>query len=73
MKRIVIGSDHGGFSLKSKVIDYLGSKPFLVEDVGSHSADSCNYPDYAHKTAEDVSSGKKKLGFFSVRRDREWL
>ena len=62
MKKIVIGCDHGGFNLKSKVIGYLKSKPFLVEDVGAFSTDSCNYPDFAHIVAADVSKGKNEMG-----------
>lgn len=54
MKKIIIGSDHGGFCLKNKIKEHLKEKDILVEDVGCNSAESCDYPVFAKKVAEDV-------------------
>ena len=60
--KIVIGSDHAGYSLKIKVIDYLKSKGIEVLDVGPDSADRCDYPVYAHALCEKIQSGEFELG-----------
>ncbi len=51
---IVIASDHAGYDLKEIVEKYLIQKGFKVNDLGCDSLDSVNYPDYAHKLAEQV-------------------
>ncbi len=53
-QNIVIGSDHAGFKLKTALVEYLRSKSFDVTDLGCDSESSVNYPDYAHKVAEQV-------------------
>ena len=60
--KIAIGSDHGGFYLKEDLKKYLLEKGYEVEDVGTHSTDSCHYPEFAVKCAELVSSGKCRFG-----------
>lgn len=57
MKHIVIGSDHAGYELKEVLISYLHGKGWKVIDHGTHSADSTDYPDYAHPVASDVEAG----------------
>lgn len=44
MKKIAIGSDHGGFELKQKVIRHLEEKGYQCEDKGCYSRESCDYP-----------------------------
>ena len=61
-KKIVIGCDHAGFVLKQKVVEHLTSRGFEVMDVGTHSAESCNYVDFAHAVCETVTSGQADLG-----------
>ncbi len=61
-KKIVIGCDHAGFVLKQKVVEHLTSRGFEVMDVGTHSAESCNYVDFAHAVCETVTDGKADLG-----------
>ncbi|MBP1668482.1 MAG: sugar-phosphate isomerase, RpiB/LacA/LacB family [Bacteroidetes bacterium] len=61
-KKIVIASDHAGFELKEKVIDYLKGKQFEVEDLGTHSPDSVDYPDFGHALAEHVASKRYDAG-----------
>ena len=49
--KLAIGSDHGGFKLKSKIIEYLKSKSIETKDFGTFSEESCNYPEIAQKVA----------------------
>ena len=51
---VIIGSDHGGLELKEQIKEYFGSGDVKVDDVGTNSEDSCDYPDYAAKVAEKV-------------------
>jgi len=59
---IIIGCDHGGFSLKGEIIRHLKSEGYEIEDVGTYSEDSCDYPDIAHKVADAVASGRFERG-----------
>lgn len=60
--KIAIASDHGGFELKQKIIDYLGKQEVTLEDLGTHSTDSVDYPDYAHKLAAYILQKHADLG-----------
>ncbi len=61
--KIVLASDHGGFSLKQEVLRYLsGAANVTVEDLGAFSDDSVDYPDYAGLVAEKVSSKEADRG-----------
>ncbi len=60
--RIIIGSDHAAYDLKEKVKVFLIDKHIHIEDVGSYSKDSVDYPDYGIKVAAEVSSGKFERG-----------
>lgn len=62
IKKIIIGCDHGALNLKAAVIAHLKDKGIEVEDVGTYTAASCNYPDYAHKVCEKVQDGTYELG-----------
>ena len=63
MKEIIpIASDHAGFELKTKVVDFLRSKGFEVEDFGTYSADRVDYPDYAHKVGSAINNGTYNRG-----------
>jgi ribose 5-phosphate isomerase B len=54
--RIAIGSDHAGFELKTKLIKYLEENGHSLWDLGPESAESVDYPDYAHTVAMNVSN-----------------
>ena len=54
MTKILIGSDHGGYNLKTKIIEHLREKGYEVEDFGTHSTESCDYPVFAKKVAKAV-------------------
>lgn len=60
--RIVIGSDHGGFSAKQDIIDFLRENNYTVEDYGTYTEESCDYPDIAHKVGKAVSEGQFDFG-----------
>ncbi len=59
---IPIASDHAGYELKKIVIDYLKSKNYDVEDMGTYSSDSVDYPDFAHKVGSVINNGTYKRG-----------
>ena len=60
--RIAIGADHGGFELKEKARQYLATKGCEVEDLGTYSAESVDYPDFARKVAERVAAHHVDFG-----------
>lgn len=62
MKKIVIGSDHGGYALKEAIINHLKKKKYEVIDVGAYSEDRVDYPDFAEKAARMVASKEVKMG-----------
>ncbi|MBR6727631.1 MAG: ribose 5-phosphate isomerase B [Clostridia bacterium] len=62
MKKLVIGCDHAAPELKAIVRDHLIERGFEVIDVGTHTTDSCNYPDYAHALCQKIQSGECDLG-----------
>ena len=59
---IIIGSDHAAYDLKEKIKAFLVDKGIDVEDAGSHSEDSVDYPDFGIKVASMVSTGKFERG-----------
>jgi len=60
--KIVIGCDHAGFALKGTVIRHLQERGYDCVDVGTNSADSCDYPVYASAACEKILSGECALG-----------
>ena len=54
--KIAMGSDHGGFALKQHLKTYLENKGCLVEDCGTDSTQSCDYPDFGRLAAEAVAA-----------------
>ncbi|HKZ22590.1 MAG TPA: ribose 5-phosphate isomerase B [candidate division Zixibacteria bacterium] len=60
--KVVVGADHAGFEVKEKVKNYLKRKGIEVEDVGTFSKDSVDYPDYAFQVASKVSEKKVDFG-----------
>ena len=62
MTRVIIGSDHGGYNLKTDIIKYLIDNGYEVNDVGCYSLESCDYPIIAKKLAKEVlESGDKGI------------
>lgn len=54
MNSIIIGSDHGGFKLKSEIVNHLQELGYEVSDLGCYNTDSCDYPIIAKAVAEKV-------------------
>ncbi len=61
-EEILIGADHAGYELKRKLEAELKKLGFAVRDMGTDSAESTDYADYAHPLAKEVSEGKAKRG-----------
>lgn len=61
-ERIPIASDHAGFELKERLRVALAELGYEVEDIGTHSTASTDYPDYAHPLAQEVSDGQADRG-----------
>ena len=61
-KRIIIGCDHGGLNLKNKVVEHLKEIGYEVEDLGTYTTESVDYPIYAKKVAHTVADGKYEKG-----------
>lgn len=62
MKNIFIASDHAGFLLKSKIIDYLKNLNLQVTDLGTESDESTNYPIFAQRVVNDVLKFQEACG-----------
>lgn len=61
--KIAICSDHAGYDLKQKVIDYLHNKKVkAIHDFGAYTSESSDYPDYAHPMARSVETGEFDFG-----------
>ena len=60
--RIAVGSDHAGYSLKDHVASWLAESGHAVYDLGTHSADPVDYPDFAAAVAQAVLDGRADRG-----------
>ena len=60
--KIAIGADHAGYEYKDIIKAYLADNGHIVEDFGTNSPDSVDYPDFAHTVASSVESSKSDLG-----------
>ncbi len=60
--RLYVGSDHAGFALKEQVREHLEQEGHEVVDVGTHSEESVDYPDYARQVGEAVAAGDAEYG-----------
>ena len=57
-----VGGDHAGFDYKNDLIDFLAERGITVKDYGTFSADSVDYPDFAHPVASAVEKGEQRFG-----------
>lgn len=60
--KVAIASDHGGFNLKSEIVQYFEDKGIDYEDFGTDSSDSVDYPDFARPLSEKVVRGEFDKG-----------
>jgi ribose 5-phosphate isomerase B len=61
-KIIAIGCDHAGFEYKTLVVQHLNKAGYQLNDFGTYSLDSVDYPDFAHPTAESVANNESAFG-----------
>nr|WP_296461036.1 ribose 5-phosphate isomerase B [uncultured Acetatifactor sp.] len=59
---IAIGSDHGGYALKERIVRHLKEAGIPFEDLGCHGTESCDYPVYGHAVAQAVAEGRCEKG-----------
>lgn len=62
MKKIAIGADHAGFPYKQPITEWLEENGYEVVDYGTYTADSVDYPDFAHPVASAVENGEFENG-----------
>ncbi len=60
--KVAIGCDHAGFEAKEVIKNYLCELGFTVEDFGTYSLDSCDYPEFGYKVAKAVKDGVCEKG-----------
>lgn len=60
--KVVTGSDHAGLALKIVLVERMKAKGIEVEDVGTHTNASCDYPDFAVQVARAVAGGQADFG-----------
>lgn len=59
---VALGADHGGYRLKDTLVAWLRARGHEVLDLGTHSGESVDYPDYAHAVCAKVTSGAARFG-----------
>jgi len=59
---IAIGADHGGYELKQQIAEFLTAQGHQVQDFGTHSLESVDYPDFAALVARAVAAGEAERG-----------
>lgn len=62
MKKIAVGADHAGFEYKELLKKWLDKNGYTIKDFGTYSADSADYPDFAHPVATAVEKKEFDLG-----------
>lgn len=60
--KIAIASDHGGFDLKEQLKEYYARKGTKLDDLGTYSSESCDYPDIAKAMCDRILSGEAETG-----------
>ena len=63
--KIAIGADHAGFHAKEAVKKFLAAQGYEIDDVGTSSEESVDYPDFARAVAERVAAGRAQLGILA--------
>lgn len=61
-RTIFVACDHAAFEMKQLVLSYLKSKNITCEDLGTHSVERCDYPDYAFELSKKVLATENSLG-----------
>jgi ribose 5-phosphate isomerase B len=61
-KKIIIGSDHRGFAYKEEIIKFLKEAGYDLDDVGTYSADRCDYPPISDEIGRRLSAVNQNVG-----------
>ena len=65
--RVALGADHAGFQVKESIKEYLESAGYAVNDVGTWSEESVDYPDFAAAVAGRVAARPRRSGHSHLR------
>ena len=60
--KISIGNDHAGVNLKNHIVKYLSKKGFKINDKGTNTDKSVDYPDFIHPVSKEIEENKSNLG-----------
>ena len=60
--KITIGADHGGYLLKNLIVDHLKNNGHEVQDCGTNTSDSVDYPNFAKEVTSSITSETAELG-----------
>ena len=60
--KVIMGTDHAGFKLKESLKKFLSAEGYPVEDLGTNSEESCDYPDFIYPVAKKVAKDKSAKG-----------
>ena len=61
-EKVIMGSDHAGLVLRPEMVKAARALGWEVEDLGPFTADSVDYPDFAHAVSQAVVAGRARLG-----------
>ena len=59
---ISIGNDHAGVDLKKNIVKYLYGEGFKINDKGTNTNESVDYPDFIHPVSKEIEENKSSLG-----------
>ncbi len=60
--KVALASDHAGFALKQELVTFVKGLGHEVSDLGTHTQEPCDYPDFAVKIADEVLAGRAERG-----------
>lgn len=60
--RLALACDHGGYALKNELRGMLAEEDVSIDDLGTDSTASVDYPDYAHALCRKILAGEADLG-----------
>jgi len=61
-RTILLAADHAGYGLKEELEAHLADLGYEAVDLGTDSEESVDYPDYAHRLAEEIAAGRAERG-----------